>query len=248
MPLEQRVQSARGHLGGYIVGGDIHSWCEPVWDWLVRTYAPRSLLDLGCGEGHSTAYFHNRGVRVLGLDGMPEAIRDSRVPGRILLHDFCAGAFQCSERFDLLWSCEFLEHIRESDLPGVLETVRLADTLAITHALPGQPGYHHVNCQSNTYWIEVLEGCGFICDVRATVSARVLMLRHPECGYFFGRSGLVFRRHPAAISAAPDYAAIVPRGHRPGGKARLKRLAIRVGIRSCLILGGRLAKPVTVGN
>jgi SAM-dependent methyltransferase len=239
MQSEQRLEAVQGHLGGYIVGGDPLSWCEPVWDWLVREYSPKTLLDVGCGEGHSTKYFHDRGLKVLGLDGMPEAVRDARVPGKVLLHDFCSGGYVTSERFDLLWSCEFLEHIEERYLPGVLATFQLARTLAVTHALPGQPGYHHVNCQTNAYWIEMLEGIGFRCDVHATIRARVHMLRRPECGYFFGRSGMIFHQvtHPPQPLSAAAFTALAARARQPGWKARFKRFLIRAGIRWHLQFG-----------
>ena len=28
--------------------------------------------------------------------------------------------------------------------------------LFMTHAIPGQPGHHHVNCQDSSYWIDQL--------------------------------------------------------------------------------------------
>ena len=31
----------------------------------------------------------------------------------------------------------------------------------MTHAVPGQDGYHHVNCQLSNYWIEKVEKLGY---------------------------------------------------------------------------------------
>ena len=48
-----------GHLGGYIQGGDPGTWCPHLWSWIVKEFEIRSVLDVGCGEGHSTKFFHD---------------------------------------------------------------------------------------------------------------------------------------------------------------------------------------------
>ena len=83
----------QGHLGGYIAGGDPSTWCPQLWSWAVQSEAARSVLDVGCGEGHSTGYFRALGCEVLGLDGFDQAIRDSVIPDAVRLHDFNLGAF-----------------------------------------------------------------------------------------------------------------------------------------------------------
>src|SRR5688500_10133584 len=111
-----------GHLGGYARGGDPATWCPRLWQWLVARYDVKSVLDVGCGEGHSTAYFRKLGCRVMGVDGCRRAIRDSIIPEYMALHDFCAGAFRSQQSVDCIWSCEFLEHVEEKYLPNILKT------------------------------------------------------------------------------------------------------------------------------
>ncbi len=57
----------------------------------------------------------------------------------------------------------------------------------ITHATPGQGGYHHVNEQSVTYWLKNLKKAGFKLEPEVT-----LLAREKSINYFFLRSGLVF--------------------------------------------------------
>ena len=220
----------KGHLGGYIAGGDPSTWCPKLWTWAVQTAAARSVLDVGCGEGHSTGYFRALGCEVLGLDGFDQAIRDSVIPEAVHLHDFNLGAFS-GQKFDLVWSCEFLEHIEERFLPGVLRTFQLAQkSVLITHAFPGQPGHHHVNCRSTAYWIQVLEGAGFTCDVGRTVAARRVTLDDlKDYPNHYARSGLLFRRMPLGETAETklDLAAAIARGAAPGLKAKAKSFLIR---------------------
>src|SRR6266851_8199868 len=111
-----------GHLGGYIHGGDPGTWCPQLWSWVVREFGVQSVLDVGCGEGHSTKFFHELGCEALGVDGCQQAIEDSVIPGCVVRHDFCQGPFLTDRCYDLIWSCEFLEHVKREFVPNVLKT------------------------------------------------------------------------------------------------------------------------------
>jgi SAM-dependent methyltransferase len=180
------------HLGGFVQGGDPDTWYPAVWDWVCAALGVRSVLDVGCGEGHSTKYFQSRGCEVLGIDGSAEAVAASAIPERHLLHDFTSGPFRPNRTFDLVWSCEFVEHVEERYSANFLETFRASDRYVImTHAVPGQKGHHHVNCQPSIYWTRRLRGVGFELDYRLTRRAR--KLGHS----YLARSGLVFVKRPS---------------------------------------------------
>jgi SAM-dependent methyltransferase len=186
------------HLGGYIGGGDPNTWYPRIWNWARRELGVRSVLDVGCGEGHSTRYFRELGCEVLGVEGSSEAQRHSVIPDRLVLHDFTTGPFIPDRMFDLVWSCEFVEHIGEQHARNFLAAFATSTTFVImTHALPGQRGYHHVNCQPSRYWVRRLKEIGFDLDYRLTRRARAL-------GHaYFLRSGLVFVKSPGARRPTP---------------------------------------------
>jgi SAM-dependent methyltransferase len=188
---------AAGHLGGYIKStpdlphGDPCTWCPPVWDWLIRVFNPRLVLDVGCGEGHALRYFLDRGVLAVGIDGMEQA-RDAGIvdASRILLHDFSCGTLTDIPAVDVIWSCEFVEHVDVQHAENFLQVFERAQkAVLMTHAFPGQAGYHHVNCQPPDYWISRVERHGFRHAKVFTAISRML-----APGTHWERSGLVFVR------------------------------------------------------
>lgn len=178
------------HLGGNIPGGDPQTFYPELWAWLVEHFSVASVLDVGCGEGHALAEFARLGARVCGVEGYPPNIAVLQATGvPHLQHDFTTGPPRLAGTFDLCWCCEFVEHVDERYLPHILAAFSTCRYVAMTHALPGQGGHHHVNCQSDHYWIDHLEAAGFRLLPSQTMTTRE---RFP--GTYWGRSGLIFMR------------------------------------------------------
>jgi len=165
----------KSHLGGYIVGvtnyGDPNSYSTEVWDWMADNNI-KSILDIGCGEGHSVKYFINKGIECLGIEGGENAYNNSPVKSNLTLHDFTEGPFIPEKKYDAVWCCEFVEHVEEKYVDNFLQTFLFADKIFMTHALPGQTGYHHVNCQPSEYWINKIENIGYIYNHKLSLYLR----------------------------------------------------------------------------
>src|SRR5262249_45638552 len=165
-------------------------WCPEVWDAVVKKYGVKSVVDVGCGEGYSTRYFKDLGLDVLGVEGGKEAIRLSSVPHLIVHHDYTKGPFVPPSRRDLVWCCEFVEHVEERFVPNFLATFDVARYCLMTHAFPGQVGYHHVNCQLPEYWIGQMNTIGFVHDPQATEHFRGLtQAKHVNRSLLFFKKG-----------------------------------------------------------
>lgn len=182
------VDSEQPHLGGYIVGGDPATYYPKLWDWFVKVYGIRSVVDVGCGEGHAIDYFATLGCRVLGIDGVEQNHPE------ITCHDYTQAPMAIRDPYDLVWSCEFVEHIEEKYVPNFVQTFTRAPLVLMTHAEPGQPGHHHVNCQTADYWRGVMAAAGYLLDVSLTKWARSLAAMTGTEINHFARSGLAFVR------------------------------------------------------
>ncbi len=184
-----------GDLGGCARSpiGDPQSYVPSVWSGLIETYEPKSVLDLGCGLGYSTRWFSEHAELALGLDGSP--IVQSQAVHPISLWDATTGPPTLAGDFDLAWCSEFVEHVEEQFLPNILLAFRRCSIIAMTHAVPGQTGHHHVNCRLRAYWLDIMKWAGF--EYQETVSAwlrSVAADAHPMS--YFESTGLVFERRP----------------------------------------------------
>lgn len=176
-----------GHLGGFVDGGDIRCYYPKVWDAMMEDFNVKSMIDVGCGEGHSSLYFKNKGVDVLAIDGS-RLVLEKSVFQPIIIHDYCTGPYIPQKEYDLVWCCEFVEHVEEQYASNFIETFKKAKCVVMTHAFPGQGGYHHVNEREPEYWINLMEHNGFV--LMSELLEKYRSLAHD----YFEKSGLVFMR------------------------------------------------------
>jgi SAM-dependent methyltransferase len=180
----------RPDLGGNVHLGDAHTFAPRLWRYLVDRFAVRSVLDVGCGEGHAVLYFHRMGIFAHGIDG--SALNVARAVAPITRHDLLAGPYIMP--VDLVWSCEVAEHIAPERVDHYLDTLTNGRIVAMTHAVPGQRGHNHVNCQWPEYWIDHMHRRGY------SLSPENRLLRdiagRDEAYNYFQVSGLVFLRRP----------------------------------------------------
>ena len=146
------------HLGGNIAGGDPASFYPGLWAWLVSEFKVKTVLDIGCGEGHSFREFEKLGCKVIGVEGLLQNAISSPFP--TIVHDLTKSKVVIPN-IDLVWCCEVCEHIEERFVDNLLDTMCNGKIVAMTHALPKQEGHHHVNCQLEPYWVEKMFKRGY---------------------------------------------------------------------------------------
>lgn len=185
MQLEFVVSQKDPHLGGNIRGGDPFTFCPGLWEWFIQSFDVGSVLDVGSAEGHALRFFHSRGIRAVGIEGLEENARQSIVP--TLLWDLTHGPVRFSS-VDLVWCCEVVEHILPGYLENLLQTITVGKYLAMTAAEPGQPGHHHVNCKPLEYWVNELKRYRMRFDPEITKEGKT----KDKHNNHFGWHGMIF--------------------------------------------------------
>ena len=178
-----------GHLGGYTKEEDPRSKCKKLWDWSIPYLGIKSVLDIGCADGKYMKYFDNLGCYVFGIEGSKKAISDNPIKDRVFQIDLCEKPYKSERFYDMIWCCEVVEHIEEKYVQNVIDTLKNGKYVFMTHAIPNQEGYHHVNCKPSGYWIALMTKNGFTYNDFLTQEARK---REPDT--YFGRTGLIFER------------------------------------------------------
>ena len=184
--LDAAVAQDVPHLGGNVRGGDPFTWCPSVWDYAIGRFGLKSVLDFGSGSGTAALYFHRRGMQVCAVDGLAENVENAVFP--TVKHDITTGPFV--SRFDLIHCQEVVEHIDEKFVANLIETFSSARYVLLTHALPGQAGFHHVNLQPSEYWIKHMEQRSFAFLQEDTV--RVRKFAEIDGAPYMARTGLMF--------------------------------------------------------
>lgn len=180
--MPKRLDRKYPHLGGNIIGGDRNTFYPALWSWLVRRFGISTVLDVGCGEGHAMAEFSALGCAVHGIDGLEENIA-ACTNATVVDLTISSYAWPC----DLVWCCEVVEHIDERFVDNLVRTLSNGRYVAMTHGLPGQSGYHHVNCKPADYWVGLMAAAGYrLMD--ETLESR------PLGGKYWKKSGLIFTR------------------------------------------------------
>jgi hypothetical protein len=101
------------HLGGF-TDIDTDGISPRAWKWMVQRLNIQSVLDVGCGRGISTTWFHFHGLQILCVEGSHDARERTMLPNpdtQMVEHDFSRGPWWPGRTFDAVWCVEFLEHV-----------------------------------------------------------------------------------------------------------------------------------------
>jgi len=174
------------HLGGNVNVGDPFTYSPRVWDYLLSRFCIKSVLDLGCGIGNASHYFSDKGANVLAVDGLPENIEKSVFPAVCL--DLTRQ--HVNTKVDLVHCQEVVEHIEEQFVGNIIKSFSSGKYVCMSHAFPGQGGYHHVNEKPTEYWVNLMIQNGF--SLLQEDTNRIRILAGQDGAIYLHQSGLVF--------------------------------------------------------
>jgi len=173
------------HLGGHHNRNRVDAG---TLKYLIGALSLKSLVDVGCGLGGTVQLALDEGLDAIGIDG-DFTIDRGNLNKSVLIHDYTQGTINV-HNFDLAWSVEFLEHVDAKHIHNFFDTFNRCKYVFCTHAIPNQPGYHHVNCQTSEYWIGKFKEYGFELLEEHTKKVREVST-HKE--NYIRRTGMVFK-------------------------------------------------------
>lgn len=144
-------------------GGKLTS-SEKIIPIICNYFSPKSIIDVGCGDGTWLAAFKQHGVsNIFGVDGEWVLNSDMQISQKEFQSQDLDKPFELDERFDVAISIEVAEHLRKESAGTFVESLaKLSDIIVFSAAIPLQGGVNHINEQWQSYWAALFLEKGFV--------------------------------------------------------------------------------------
>lgn len=174
-----------------------HQWIALMAGWWVGTFGtPKSVLDLGAGDGWWCKTLHDMGSEVWAVELYEEAREYIPAQVRFIQHDLTQPV-NLNNRADLVICLEVAEHLPKPASGVLVQTIcaHAGDHILFSSAPPGQAGTGHINLQPQKYWRDLFEGhrCGFNAEM-TSATRRAFGRITNETFAFLPRNVQVFSR------------------------------------------------------
>jgi SAM-dependent methyltransferase len=175
---------------------------------VVDLLAPRSVVDVGCGDGTWLSAFVERGIEdVLGVDGSYAVAGGLAIPAERFATRDLTRPLGLPRRFDLAVSLEVGEHLAPEHAETFVASIAAAASCVLfSAAVPFQTGAHHVNEQWPEYWAALFGRAGFT----AVDALRPRVWDDPAVAWWYAQNALLYL-DADALAARPALREIAAR-------------------------------------
>ncbi len=141
---------------------------EVVTKIVLMTFQPKSVIDIGAGEGIWSATISKLGnpelITAVDLPGSTfKNLQDLSADVEYITLNFENEMLQNRRIYDLAICVEVIEHISSRRALLLLDWIsENCRTIVFSGATPGQGGTHHINEQHQSYWLNAMMRRGFI--------------------------------------------------------------------------------------
>lgn len=142
------------------------SSAEIILGFIYNLYNPKSVIDIGCGQGAWLNAAESFGATTLkGFDGIwvkEEGLFSKNID--FVPVDLFDSLPKINEKYELCISLEVAEHLPEDKAEGFVDLLcQSSDTILFGAAIKYQGGTNHINEQWQTYWIKLFKSRGYEC-------------------------------------------------------------------------------------
>lgn len=164
---------------------------------LLELFRPKTVVDVGCGQGEWLDLFRKHGVTdVLGIDGSYVDTRSLKIPDECFLPSDLCNLKTVKRQFDIAICLEVAEHLPESVANGFVRFLTtIAPIIVFSAAVPHQPGIGHINCKWPPFWFKQFEQHGYV----ATDPLRRRLWQNPNVASWYQQNMFVLAT-PHAIA------------------------------------------------
>jgi len=131
---------------------------------LLDLFAVKSIVEIGCGNGHWTQVAIEHGIEDYAVVDGPWNDRSALLvdSGKFVEADL-GEPLALSRRFDMAVCLEVAEHVRGDRAQVLVNSLcEAADVILFGAAIPYQGGYGHINEQWPSYWRNLFDQAGYV--------------------------------------------------------------------------------------
>jgi len=131
---------------------------------VLQLARPKSVVDVGCGDGTWLSVFRQLGITdTVGLDGDYVDRQSLQIPQDQFKATDLSSPFELSRTFDLALALEVAEHLPPESAAGFVKSLTLlAPVVLFSAAIPLQGGTQHLNEQWPRYWVALFKNHDFV--------------------------------------------------------------------------------------
>jgi predicted TPR repeat methyltransferase len=165
--------------------GERMGWKDEVYSVIaqsiIKHFDPKSLIDIGCGNGVLLESLRAYNVTTKGIEGSINGVQICTTKGLNVAQYDLRKKIVHTDTFDVAVSIEVAEHIEEEYVDIFIDNVcSFSDTIILTASPVDDGGVYHHNVKDKTYWKEkFLERnyyevvyVDFLCDLVESIPPR----------------------------------------------------------------------------